>query len=291
MTEKKDIIRVMECAKEFEFEGAPLPVYEVNGKPHWIAKQVGAALGYIDGSDLVRAISRGWVNEFTDKDRLVLTGEKLNEFKELIHDSGDSPLSRTARLMLLTESGVTLAAVLSRKPAGLRMRRWLADDVMPQIARDGHFAPDRQVVDGKLESRSPKTQIQILLESVQHLALLEARIDAIEVGKEEGTRYLTAVPEPEVPAGDVSTRALIGRIVRGYCMEIGAGKDHAVYSKTWNALYVEFRDLYGIDLPRRAANRDIPILEAAEQMEEEGEPDVLKRLYAVAHRMFVKKKA
>ena len=52
--------------------------------------------------------------------------------------------------MLLTESGVVIATTLSRKPAGRRMRRWLADDVMPQIVRDGHFAPNRQVVDGHL---------------------------------------------------------------------------------------------------------------------------------------------
>jgi len=288
MTEQKAMVRV----RAFEFEGAPLPVYEVDGKPHWIAKQVGAALGYSrDGRKLATKIGGDWKKSFKDgEDSRVLTGKDLSDFKVLVGLDPDSGSSRAPSLLLLSEKGLYKVLMLTRKPAGDRMRDWLAAEVLPQIARDGHFAPDRQVVDGKLESRSQKTQIQILLESVQHLALLEARLDAIEVSKEEGTRYLTAVPEPEVPAGDVSTRALIGRIVRGYCMEIGAGKDHSVYSKTWNALYVEFRDLYGINLPRRAANRDIAILEAAEQMEEEGEPDVLKRLYAVAHRMFVKKK-
>lgn len=280
-------------AREFEFEGAPLPVYEVNGKPHWIAKQVGAALGYgKGGGELVTSISKNWKEAFVDGDEvLTLKGKKLQEFKELVGDHGSLPLSLTARLLLLSEKGLYKVLMLTRQPAGDRMRDWLAAEVLPQIARDGHFAPDRQVVDGKLESRSPKTQIQILLESVQQLALMEKRLEAIEDGKKEGTRRLTAVPEPEVPAGDVSMRTMIGRIVRAYCMEIGAGNDHSVYSKAWNALYVEFRDLYRIDLPRRAANREIPILEAAEQMEEEGTPDVMKKLYAVAHRLFVKKKS
>ena len=151
MTEKKAIVRVLECAKEYEFEGAPLPVFEVDGKPHWIARQVGAALGYGNGGgDLVRMISRDWTDEFTDKDRLVLTGKKLKEFKGLVALGEESAPSRAASLMLLSESGVTIATTMSRKPAGTRMRRWLADDVMPQIVRDGHFTPDRQVVDGQL---------------------------------------------------------------------------------------------------------------------------------------------
>ena len=139
-------------AREYEFEGAPLPVFEVEGRPHWIAKQIGAALGYADeGGELVRMISGDWAGEFTEKDVRILKGKKLKEFKALVEPGGESPLGqRASHLMLLTEGGVVIATTLSRKPAGRRMRRWLADDVMPQIVRDGHFAPDRQVVDGQL---------------------------------------------------------------------------------------------------------------------------------------------
>ena len=138
--------------RECEFEGEPLPVYAVGGVPHWVAKQVGAALGYgKDGGELVGMISGEWRGEFTDADRCVLGGRKLRDFKGLIELDGDSPFSQhTRHLMLLTESGVTLASVLSRKPAGVRMRRWLVTEVLPQIVRDGHFAHDRKVVDGQL---------------------------------------------------------------------------------------------------------------------------------------------
>jgi prophage antirepressor-like protein len=98
---------------------------------------VGAALGYDkDGGELVGMISGEWKAEFTDKDRLVLSGKKLKEFKALTDVDGKSPSSRAPSLMLLTESGVVIATTISRKPAGTRMRRWLADDV---IAEGEHF--------------------------------------------------------------------------------------------------------------------------------------------------------
>jgi prophage antirepressor-like protein len=136
--------------RECAFEGAPLPVFEVEGRPHWIAKQVGAALGYEDNV-FVGLVGREWKDEFVNgKDVRVLKGKDLRDFKEIAGAIGENPMTFTSALMLLTESGVTITSTLSRKPAGTRMRRWLADDVMPQIVRDGHFAPDRQVVDGQL---------------------------------------------------------------------------------------------------------------------------------------------
>ena len=45
-------------------------------------------------------------------------GGKLKDFKQLVDDSEGYSLSRTARLMLLTEPGVHAAAILSRKKAG-----------------------------------------------------------------------------------------------------------------------------------------------------------------------------
>ncbi|MCK9461362.1 MAG: hypothetical protein M0R80_17165 [Proteobacteria bacterium] len=96
-----------------------LPQIARDGRPHWIAKQVGAALGYSDdGGELARMISKDWADEFTDKDRRVLRGAKLKEFKGLIEPDEDSSSSHAPSLVLLTESGVTLAAVLSKKPAG-----------------------------------------------------------------------------------------------------------------------------------------------------------------------------
>ena len=42
--------------------------------------------------------------------------------------------------MLLTESGVNLAAILSRQPRSQALRRWLASEVLPAIRRSGAYA-------------------------------------------------------------------------------------------------------------------------------------------------------
>ena len=170
MSKDKREPRAMVVVREFAFEGWQLPVFEVGGVPYWIAQQVGAALGYgKDGGELVTSISKNWRDAFVEGDEvLTIRGKKLQNFKRLAGVDGSSPSSHTPSLMLLTESGVTIAAVLSRKLAGKRMRRWLANKVMPQIARDGHFAPDRRVVDGKL-TMSPD-MVSMLAEAQRVLA-------------------------------------------------------------------------------------------------------------------------
>lgn len=142
--------------RECEFEGAPLPVYEVDGKPHWIARQVGVALGYgKDGSTLVTSITRNWKDAFAEGDEvLTLKGKKLQEFKGLVEGDDSSSLPFASVLMLLSEKGLHKVLMLTRQPAGDRMRDWLAGEVLPQIVRDGRFLPDRRVVDGQLTSGS-----------------------------------------------------------------------------------------------------------------------------------------
>jgi prophage antirepressor-like protein len=131
--------------------GKPLPVYSINGVPHWVARQVGDVLRYgKGGGELVGMISGEWREEFTDADRCVLKGVNLKDFKGLVWVDGKSPSTFAPSLMPLTESGVIIATTLSHKPAGTRMRRWLADEVLPQIMRDGHFLADRKVVSGQI---------------------------------------------------------------------------------------------------------------------------------------------
>ncbi len=149
--------------RECAFEGAPLPVYAVEGRPHWVARQVGAALGYgKEGGELVTSISKNWRGAVAEGDEvLILSGRKLQDFKRLVGDHGSSPLSLTARLMLLSEKGMYKVLMLTRQTAGDRMRDWLAAEVLPQIARDGHFAPDRQVVGGQLTGGTALVRVEV----------------------------------------------------------------------------------------------------------------------------------
>jgi len=82
---------------------------------------VGAALGYDrDGGHLVNMVTKEWDADFEEgRDYRILRGKQLKDFKRLIEVDGESPLSSYApKVMLLTESGVHLAAILSRKEAG-----------------------------------------------------------------------------------------------------------------------------------------------------------------------------
>lgn len=129
----------MSDLQRFEFEGKPLTVIEYKGEPVWMAREVGELLGYADGSRLQRKINGDWSEEFLDgKDVLRIKGEDLADFRELV--GPDSGLSKARALMLLTESGINLAAMKTNKPVGRKLRRWLASDVLPAIRRTGSYS-------------------------------------------------------------------------------------------------------------------------------------------------------
>lgn len=163
----------MTLLKEFEFAGSPLPVFEIEGKPYWIAKHVGKVLNYSEiGGELVKMISRDWSDEFVEgDDYVVLRGEMLKDFKRLARLGGKSPLTYVPSLMLFSESGVYQAAMLSRKPIGRRLRGWLKDEVLPSIARHGSYSIDNGV---------PPTHLQALkgwVAEMEKTQLLQGKIE------------------------------------------------------------------------------------------------------------------
>lgn len=130
--------------------------YLIVGVPYFIAKDVGAALGYANsGSKLPKMIGQEWAGEFIDGvDYVILRGEKLREFKRLAQLGTNHVPSRTKELMLLTESGVNLVCMLTKKPTGVQMRRWLAGDVLPALRR-GDAAALAKTVDQHGEAVTP----------------------------------------------------------------------------------------------------------------------------------------
>jgi prophage antirepressor-like protein len=153
-----------------EFEGNPLTTIFYQNKPCWIAREVGNAMGYArNGERLVTKITKEWSEEFIEEhDFVSISGSELAEFKVLSQLHTDSVSSRAKHLILLFEPGLHLALAKSNKPVGRRLRRFIADEVLPQISRDGAYLPERTVEDGKLvESESAI--------SARRLALAEAR--------------------------------------------------------------------------------------------------------------------
>jgi prophage antirepressor-like protein len=132
-----------------QFEGHSITTIEYKGRPAWIAREVGEALGYADeGRGFITTLTRNWAEEFIEgHDHTVLTGTELAEFKQLFKDSDDlslckNPIEPTAaRVFLLFESGLNMALTKTDKEAGVKLRRFLVDEVLPQIVRTGSFNP------------------------------------------------------------------------------------------------------------------------------------------------------
>lgn len=137
------------------FEDKPLTTLTVHGRPAWIAREVGAAIGYAQrGKRFATKISGDWSNEFMEgQDYQVLSGSELRLFNKLwAEGTGTGPFRSNRGLLILFESGLHLALVKTHKPEGVRLRRFLADQVLPQLVRTGEYSPDREVIGGVVVS-------------------------------------------------------------------------------------------------------------------------------------------
>ena len=132
--------------------GATVSPYLIDGQVYFVARDVGRVLGYHgDGRKLVNKITQDWAAEFIEgTDFVRLTGKKLREFNELRFEGPESGPSNSRSLLVLTEQGANLACMLTKKPIGVQMRRWLASDLLPKLRRGdvdgvmraaGHDAP------------------------------------------------------------------------------------------------------------------------------------------------------
>jgi len=121
-----------------EFEGQTLVTLTYEGRPCWVALEIGRILGYSrDGRRLIHKINDKWHDELVeDHDYTVLRGEDLEEFKAelLVGDAGARKKKHRPPMLLLFEPGLHLVLSKSGKPAGQRLRRFLLDDVLPRLA-------------------------------------------------------------------------------------------------------------------------------------------------------------
>lgn len=145
---------------------------EYQGKPVFLAQQVGEALGYADPSKLSKNITEKWSADFEEgRDFLKLTNGTLADFKAAVNcvpdrdpvDSDYSPIRgavvdpRTPNLILVTEAGAQLAAILSRTEQSRAFRRWLIDVVLPAYhARHTPPPPSRPPAEPRTQRRQPK---------------------------------------------------------------------------------------------------------------------------------------
>ncbi len=120
------------------FQGQTIHTLTIDGRPAWIAREVGDVLGYADSKRLVGKITLEWADDFVlGKDYALLTGSDLQAVKAEV----DAVSPHAKGLLVLFESGLHLACVKTHMPLGRALRRFLVDEVLPQLVRTGAYKP------------------------------------------------------------------------------------------------------------------------------------------------------
>lgn len=110
------------------------------------------------------------------------------------------------------------------------------------------------------------------------LASVTSRIEQIEAAREDAIASLDEIPQPEVEAEALTTRAKLNRLVRDYS---AANALH--FQEVWRRVYREFKDRYHIDLRQRTKNiqanggKKFKTLDVCEQIGK------IEELYATAY--------
>lgn len=118
-----------------DFEGKPLTTITVRGRPGWFAREVAVGLGYgHKGDRFISKLAGEWADEFVeDLDIARVTGLELALLKEQLGPQVIPP--KVTKVVVLFETGVYLAAAKTDKPVGVRLRRFIVDEVLPRLAR------------------------------------------------------------------------------------------------------------------------------------------------------------
>jgi prophage antirepressor-like protein len=108
-----------------------------DGRPCWLVPQVETVLGYGRGN--LATVLRSWSDELIPgHDHEVVTGKLLAGMRKELNEFY-SFSSHAGGITVLFESGLNIVCLKTEKPAGKRLRRKLADDVLPSIRRTGAF--------------------------------------------------------------------------------------------------------------------------------------------------------
>lgn len=186
--------------RKFDFNGMPSTILFIEGKPCWIAKEIGKLLEYSeDGNRLTRKITQDWVHVFEEGvDHIKLEGERLRMLKSA---GTESVPAKVTRLTVLTQSGLFKVFAKSDQKKALPILNWITRDVLPTIMNTGKYElPEEkkpkgdQLPDPKVMLAEIRMQREDrLLRQAQSKALLEAA-KAVE-GLVSEAAYATAKVE------------------------------------------------------------------------------------------------
>jgi len=117
------------------FECSEFVTYIRRGRVFWIARDIGRLMGYSDGEEyFTKSIRHDRKSGFVDGgDYVLISGCELDEFKREFGLAADDGFVNLHNLMLLSESGLHFALTKTTKTVGLRLRRFIVEEIMPQV--------------------------------------------------------------------------------------------------------------------------------------------------------------
>ena len=192
--------------KAFDFEGQQLTQLEYDGRPCWFASELSIIMGYSEAKTVSHQIRGTWSDEFIEgNDYDLLRGSDLADVKSALELGGKNHLSHMAQAMVVFETGVHLVLAKTNKPAGKRLRRFLVEEVLPQIARDGAYLPEREITpDGRLSVKD-ELQMRLRLAEMQDRQFKsDAMLRLVDILKSDPQYTAATVRNYEIRAAELA---------------------------------------------------------------------------------------
>ena len=188
----------MSNLSRFEFNSSEVRVLTIDGEPWFVAKDVCAIL---DVTDVSKALER--LDEY---EKRVLARESLDTLMNL------NRADHTARLSVISESGLYALALSSRKPKAKPLRKWVTSEVLPSIRKTGSYSV-------------AKTPAEMLLEYAKVMVEHERRLAKVEAENQQLKETLEVV-EMEVQANTAELERFRNGhgyyySIAGYCSKLG----------------------------------------------------------------------
>ncbi len=152
----------------------------------FLPKELETQLGY---EDLAHTMAQS--DSFKEGiEYVILRDSNLLEFKELLRSinsidqpckTGDESIKYSPSLLLLTESGLYTAMILSRKPNAENFRRWITCEILPSIRKKGFYLHPSQ---GDMEL-STQHHVPLYIGDIQALTLLPKVVDKLKAQIQE----------------------------------------------------------------------------------------------------------
>lgn len=171
---------------DFVFEDADIRYFLIDGKPRFVAQDLGPGLGIKNIRDTIRRLD--------DDEKTLLEQIGEGEVREIFHvgiADMRMPWKRgsTKQLLAVTESGLYHLIFLSRKPAAKRFRRFVTEEVLPALVQFGCYPAPETSADSVAAVRERYREVRL-----DRIATDEAELAQSNLMTIASFRHLHAIP-------------------------------------------------------------------------------------------------